>query len=301
MSEAEFSFFETLRGYTDFEDVYQGAPCTNPIVLSTQASGLDPAALIAYQRQVAQFAQGASTASAGDGISPFLVAGMPVPLGSLVCFYLPFLATAGEVPNGTHRYAIAWRLRSAQHFQDTGDPFHSRNDNFGPDDNGGSDVQPFGPAKFSGPALARKIVPVCWENVRYVNPAPTFSQVMADLAREDMFAASFAPAGYAIIDSPLYKAYSPTTVGLGNISQGLVPNPGSLGIAPQWQPLFPQAKGDECVLLVYRQPNPGPFGSVWDFNGEDLSVSGFFGRRGYTNPQGPLPGLGAYLGTGKGG
>lgn len=305
MSDAQYGFFKVLRGYENFEDIYQGLTVdANVIPLGTTKLGLDPEAADLLGKLRADYrAQGAYPVDApGNGISPFLMEGVPVPIGSTLKLWLPRITFAASRSTTRYFYLIAWRIRSAQAYErNQRSQFHSPFDGAGPSDDGSNDMDDsLGGAKLGSLASARRIMYSGWTSSRYAQTEPTST---GDFATQRVY-----PTKYTVdLSTPIYRTSYPGiasgTVSYGNFSQGIYTDPTYADIAPFFDILNVPCEGDELLICLGRE-NDGEAYSTWDFTDatQDQIVSRMFGRDGYTNAQGktvPLSEFGVLVASGS--
>ncbi len=123
----DFSMARILRGYTDFEDIYQDTDQKYPIYLSDRKSGKDPISEVAYGRISAQYRANAGTLPLDNndtGVDPWLQRGVPVPLGAQCALYFPYISSA-STPSRGYNYFLIWRVRSSSSYNQLRQPFHS--------------------------------------------------------------------------------------------------------------------------------------------------------------------------------
>lgn len=307
---ADFSIVTTLRGYKNFEDVYQGVSHSQLIYLSDRESGKDPESEEAYNRLSAELAANGGVVPPGgltsnaSGISPWLQRGIPVPLGGWIVLYLPYILSSEG--GSALLYYIGWRNRSVEHFRETREPFHLAFDGLGQDDDGSlKEAQAVGGAPtaiFGGATAVRRLITGYWEPTRW---APTTEPATGPTIFDDFQSViRMNPQGTAgpLTPTPLFPYLDPTKNPVsGDVMQGFLKNapPGSNQLA--YLPVPIRCKGDELILAVRCETDAN-----YDFNSSDFLISLLFGRAGYTTgqptlaaPLVPIPTLGAYMSTGS--
>jgi hypothetical protein len=303
VSQAEFSIAKIARGYTNFEDVYQGQAVDVPVFLSDKVSGKDDLALDSYGKLKAQYDRnggfGGGLTAADNGISPFLVAGIPVPMGSLVSVLLPNVPGSfdgGVTPALT--YHLIWRMRSVGKFRTDRAPYHLAFDGKGQSDDGSLDVGPVGAAKFAGASEIRQLIVGSQEVIRF--PQTPSSGAWAE---ENLWALAQNTQVTTQLKRPLFPAFGGTEVAEGDIQQGYLKN--GQGNFPLYVPYLTRAMGDELLVAVTAVSDPAA--TTWDFDGAHFNVSLAFGRAGYVTgksqlatPLKPNPQIGVYVMTGVG-
>jgi hypothetical protein len=268
--------FTEMRCPVGFESLYQGIDADYPIVITPYADGLDPAASAQFSKLKSKFQEQAGAypiVSDGSGISPFLIGGLPVPLLSTVMIYLPPLYLSTDNPR--YKFQVVWRIRSLVTSEAPGgvaQPFHGRNNEPGPTDTGENNFfssPPGGPA-WSGTSTRRFPIVACEDSITYPAVEPTGGAV----AEENVYWVDRVPATNPDYKSPLLAGFTAGQAAYGQIAQGLTQNP--TFVAPSHVPYPTMAKGDELVMMIWREstdtaPN-------WDFAGVDAAVSQVLGR-----------------------
>lgn len=323
----DFSIARTLRGYKNFEDVYQGKSSANSTIwLSDRQSGKDPQADIAFAKLQGQINSLSGVIPPGGldandtQISPWFQRGIPVPLGATIVLWLPYLqanAIVGEapVPIGV-RYIVGWRTRDVSVFNQRREPFHQGVSGAGATDNGAiKNFEATGAAVpiFTGQATARRTILAAFECVRYAQAEPTLGSEA--VATEDLWALELRlnPEQDKKPSPPLFPyfktqpAAAPGVV-LGDLSQGVLVNGGPTsnpyGAGALLVPVTMKCKGDELLLGVQLEPT-GFIAPAWNFDNNAYNLSLFFGRAGFATgfpalaPLGGNKQLGAYISTGS--
>ena len=301
----DFSMTRTLRGFDGFEDYYQNTGASKFIWLSDQKSGRDPEALKAFMSLRQEYTRQGKTFSPeltanATGIDPFLMAGIPTPIGAQVMLWLPF--TANPV-SGSLEYVSGWRLRSVSHYNLTRNPYHFSEDGDGRTDDGSLVVQQMGLGLtpiFTGVAQTRRFIPAAWQTVRFAPTFPGVGEIATERLKQEAF---MDPVPLNIVDVG-DMGYLPGIVADSKVRptvmQGFVPN---VGYVPTFHPLVIRALGDEMIIGV-RPQNTAE--AQYDFNDDEIEISYLFGRNGYDanaddqfgTPLVPNTQLGVYVSTG---
>jgi hypothetical protein len=232
-ADAQFSLARTLRPPPNFATAYQGNAGAIPFpgVLDEQAGR--------------------------PGYDPNLLGGIPVPLGSRVLIWLPFLLDDSGQPdplNLGYVYKIVFRLRSPRDFRDPGSSgnrkaYHQPKQAPGVPDTTVLTNQ------------ARFLLPACMWVVAYQTLETEFGPATPQVR--------VYPEGIMPNSAAVGVALSPTNAPtLGVIQQGML-DPAvypSLATQPAWQPIFIDACGDDMLILMRKaQPSfPNPPRN-WDF------------------------------------
>lgn len=287
LPDAQFTMAQVLRPFTGFEAVYQGRPLNVPIVFP---GTLDPDAGKA-------------------GFSPYLLAGLPVPLGAKVMLWFPAVtATIGTPPESVsvdYAYVLHWRLRNTGDITRHVQPAHFPKETPGQPDTW---LAPVPPARFIIPSSTETVVFEQTESSLLPGVGNLRPQAIAVPEDSATSSASFGlpllpPGSPPFANS--YPVASSNTVPLGLFSQGVLnPNPNvsdasDLAGFSLFRPYFTVAKGDELLIAcVRRQPLPAPPNDIWDFQTFDERFSNLYG----TNVAGPthpiFPDIGVYVFTG---
>lgn len=292
MSGAVFSMFTELRGPEGFEGWYQGEVVDSPIPLTPLADGLEERA--AQMRSTLKAAAGQTPSypisANGNGIDPFLVAGVPTPLGSTVLLWLPQLNINSE--SLQYNFRLIWRIRNFEQLLATRKPFHGRNNDDGPSDDGSNRFTPaIGGAAWSAAAGVRLPIVCAQETIIYAQTEPAQGVV----APQNAYSTRYVVDSDLDFEPPIFPGFSSGQLVNAMVSQGLGANP-AYG-SPTHSVIPVMAKGDELVVLLSRA-STGVLDNTWDFTGADSLVSYYLGR-GY--PVGTeyikMP-LGVYVATG---
>jgi hypothetical protein len=318
----DYSMGVTLRGYKNFEDIYQGMSRQYPIALSRYGSitqGRDAAAKQNYDILSPQLAQQGSLGPAADGnvdgaTSPNLLAGEPCTYGANTTFFLPRL-----FGDDHYTYQIVWRTRTPAIFDKNGLPYHMPEGDLRYQDgnvntqNGWKGGQPV----FTGKAAERAIIMSTTETVR-MPTTPDETDPLRDLSRvqaKDIGIVPFECFGYPEIleggddDSEMRRGpLLPFVGGRGDVN----PTTGKTYVAGEYgqsplsatmvggvsklalQQIAPVTRNGVSMVsyttkakgdefVVLLWPSVGG-GSTYDFDGGlDFYVSVMFGRGGYVN------------------
>lgn len=294
----EFGIVKVLRGYSDFEDQYQGKRIQgNVIWLSDRKDGKDPQAAVAFKKLQSEVDKnggvipGGGLTSNDTAINPWFQRGLPVPLGSTVIVYLPYAAGVGTQGEVTYplpfQYVVAWRNRSSSVNALQRQPYHSAFDGLGePDDGRNAAFTATGVASpiFSGQATARRVIQAFWDPLRYAQTEPA----AGDLSVEDVWANSFRtnPSGDLTLAPqpplfPYFKTVPPApNPTYGSLGQGAIKN-NTLDRYPNYVPVSLKAKGDEMMIGVMMDTSATISIPTFDFDNNAFLLSVFFGRSGY--------------------
>lgn len=278
-TQARASMFRQLRGPKGFEALYQGKSVIYPIAITPTETGLDPLATEQYQRAQAAYAQngGAYPFSVnGEGTSPWLVAGVSVPMNATATVWFPVLTLGANGIN--YRLQLIWRIRSQSTAQSvTGDliPYHGTADNPGPTDDGSNNFfsgGPAGPAWSGDSALLRYPILAAQETMLYPQVEPT-TQV---LAQANAWGSVTVPQRNDAYQPPLFPGFAAGEIAYGEIVQGLEQDPSFMGPTHVVQEL--KCRGDELVILLNRDATDDD--PTWDFSssGVDALVSRYLGQ-----------------------
>lgn len=271
-TQAKQSFFTELRGPVGFESLYQGQSCTIPIILSTSETGLDQDAGAQFGRLKQVYSQNGKQypiVASGEGISPYLICGLPVPAMSTALIWIPALETS--VSNPAYQYQFIWRIRSFKTAGSRRRPFHGRNSRPGPEDSGQNNYIPaLGTAAWTGASALRYPILAAEDTLVYAQTEPTGGAS----AEANVYWLRNTPHINSDYVPPFVQSIDGANFAYGQVSQGLLPNP-TYGI-PSHLPVTTMCKGDELCILVSR-PAAGEL-STWNFNGIDSSISSIYGR-----------------------
>ncbi len=256
-----------------FTELYQGRPCTTPIVLSTERTGLDPRASLQFGILNEAFRRNGGVypiAADGSGVSPFLVAGIPVPMYASVTLLIP-----GVSSSVSYKYAIYWRVRSFETAADAQNPFHGENSEPGPTDDGSNKLSPpAGGAAWSGTSTVRFPIVASGDSLVYAQTEPG---VLDTYAEQNLYQVITVP-DQPYVPPPIFPGFGSSQIAYGDISQGLTQNPGVLTGAVRHIPIITRAFGDEMVVTVFRDSVDGS--PNWDFSpgGADVNFPTFYGQ-----------------------
>lgn len=292
-----------MRPFAGFESVYQGVDGTVPIVFPGTLD--DEAGKIA-------------------GISPYLLKGVPCPLGGKALIWLPAVTqavTIDAIPfTVDYGYVLHWRMRNVGDFNRDSEAarivlrnYHLSEQGFAAED---SLLAPNGP-------VPQLLVPSATETILFEQPEPsvvpfdasTPGAGVGNLRTQGIGVPSDGSEGGGTNGLPLlppnaapnfanaYPIGSGSTTPLGIFEQG-VADPALYEQAPFsiYRPYFTVCKGDELLIACARRPFltatiPVP---VWDFSGVggtlayDSQFSNIYGVNaiGPTHP--PFKNLGIY-------
>lgn len=248
--DSQISFPTILKPLPTFESVYQGVVATTFMAFP---GGLDP-----------------ESAKGTPGYASNLQGGIPVPYGSRLTIWLPYVPTGGTPP--VYEYRFIFRLRNVEDFRLRRQPYHLPDQQYGvPDTSSGAPVDRF-------------VVVAGSQILAYEQGEPT-GLVNLDTER-------WSPMG------GLLQGAAP----LGAAGQGLILSQGVMDPATQPnyanQPLFNifrcDAEGDELVILCRRRDVDTD--RFWDFGGPDATFADLYGTGG--GKHSPIPNLGIYVFTG---
>ena len=316
----EFGITKILRGYDDFEDVYQGQGIDNNVIwLSDRKDGKDPQAALAFKKLQAEVdANGGVIPPLGltsndTGVNPWLQRGLPVPLGASIVMYLPYAqgySVSGEAFfNLPLKYIVAWRNRSVSAQGLNRQPYHQAFDGLGQTDDGRLNALTAtgaGTHIFSGAATARRVIQAFWEPLRYAQAEPPLT---GGPAIEDVWELTFRTAP-DVAQTPLpplfpyLKTLTPApNPTLGALGQGSLKNNNTF---PFYVPVSTKVKGDELLIGVTLDTSNISPGAGFNFDAGAYILSLAFGRAGYitgdpsiATPLVPNRQLGVYVTTGS--
>lgn len=292
LADAQFTVASVLRPFDGFEAVYQGKAITIPIVFP-----------------------GTLDDDAGKpGFSPYLLAGLPVPLGAKMQLWFPAVAgLADGQPVYDYRYVLTWRLRNVGDFQRRRLPYHLKKES-----NGAPDTWLAGSASSPDNLF---VLPAATETVLYQQPeAPPSTGIVTspgfgfgNLRSEAVDVPSDLLETAVTAGLPLLPPNSapnfanafpqpPTASGqtpLGAFQQGVIdPAVSNLAPYPLFRPYFTVAKGDELIISCYRNNSPNS-AIAWDFAATDQQFSNLYGTNAYGVSHKPFPDLGIYVFAGS--
>ena len=215
----------------------------------------------------------------GNGIDPFLVAGLPVPMMSTVLIYLPLILASSGRGFFPYQFSLYWRMRAFDtQASDEMRPFHARNSTFGPDNPGrfqfSPQIDPPG-GSYAGGMVKRDTAIVAVEPLRYVLAQPADEALGPGMS--NIRQSVVVPIGDNSYVSPLFPPLAGGQNPLGQMGQGIAPD-SLLAGAPSHIVQTTMAKGDELIVLLRREAQDGL--EEWDFapGGADYVVSAFLGR-----------------------
>jgi len=306
----DYSMSRLLRGYVNFEDQYQGEPTTQVIWLSDRKDGKDPLAKVAFDSLRAQYQRQGKTFSPPltdneTGVDPFLIRGLPVPIGAWVILYLPVCANA---VSGSLQFIVGWRLRGLDAYATARAPYHQADEGDGRNDDGSTYASQMGLGAvqiFDGAAMRRRLIISGWQSLRY---PPAYS-ALAPTPVEKFQIESFGGyddgvQGIFAGDQGNFPGIVPDTKVIPALSQGILPN--ATNTTTFYHPIVIKALGDEMLLGV--RPQNANAEVNYDFNDDELELSYYFGRNGFNASAGtgfgtplvPNEQLGVYVVTGTG-
>lgn len=278
-TQAQASMFTELRAPNGFESIYQGVSATTPVVLSPRSTGLDQLA----EDQLSKLKNAYRTtgafpiASDGNGISPYLVAGVPVPMLSTVTLLIPGVTPGVATdPPTRYRYALVWRMRTFATAAAGNKPFHGKNSSLGLPDDGSNKFSPMtgGPA-WSGTSVDRYPIVAAGDSMDYVQTEPSSTGTLAEEVIFETLTVIDPPS----LARPIFPGFYSGQVAYGDVSQGITENPSAASSAVRHVAVTRRAYGDELVVLVYRNA-VSEFSLGWDFTpgGADASFLEFYGQ-----------------------
>jgi len=295
LADAQFTIAAVLRPFEGFEARYQGEAVTVPIVFP-----------------------GTLDDDAGKpGFSPYLLKGLPVPMGAKMALWFPaVVGLADGFPALDYRYVLIWRLRNVGDFQRRRIPYHLSKESTGAPD---TYLAPMPPERF--------VLPAATETVLYQQPEPTAVpplitqpgfgighlrsegvDVPSDLADFSAVAPSaglpFLPPNAAPNFANAFPLPGANTEPLGAFQQGVLdPRVSNLAPYSMFRPYYTVAKGDELMIACY--PNNRLGIPDWDFRTIDAQFSNLYGTNAFApSPAGtashkPFPDLGIYVFAGS--
>lgn len=258
-ADAQFGIARILRPYAGFDNLTPGGGSYQGM------TGVTPIMLTEGGKALDDLA-------GQPGYSPVLVRGLSVPMGARVVLYIPNLTPNPPPPNG-YRYAVLWRLRNTHDYALTRTPYHYPKQ--------GQGIPIVAPNPNPG---ARVVIPAASDTVVYNQAEPV---AFASPAVQNVYAEALR------FNFSLSSPFSPLVPGgaFGTIEQGTItsePSTGNFLVAET------QAKGDEMVLAIWKEPN-----TTWNFtNGaSDFQLALELGQGGnqLAPPIGPFPDLGVYV------
>lgn len=248
MADAQFGVQTVLRPYVGFESVY-----------ATGVSGSTPIPFV-------EAGEGPTDPEAGKpGYSPRLLRGIPVAFGSRIQIALPSILNTED---SGYTWQIVWRLRGP------GDGMRSDGRlgwHFPKTANGQ-------PEAVGGMPTDRILIPALYETILYTSAEPAGDgrassnlRIAVTSPKSDVVPLPLLPGGVT-----------------GYYQQGVIDPGGTfpwsgLGPYPSYSSYFTNAKGDEMILVLYRDSV-----TDWDFATTDALVYSMFG------PNSPS-GIGVYV------
>lgn len=256
--DAQFSKTKVLKPFPGFEQTYQGAPGTTPIVFP---GTLDPRA-------------------GAPGYDPKLMAGIPMPVGARAYFWIPYCPN----PEGgfqTYTYRFVYRYRNLRDYRVPGSadiprpPYHIPSQTPGAPDN------------TVVPAAPRTVIPASWSSILFIQAEVASANGRSNLRVEEI----------VVPDSSLINLVRPLLPDgtEGVVQQGIL-DPATNPIAapvPLFTEFWTDAGGDELLVYVVRS-DPA---ADWDFTGTDLGFSNIYGTGNGTHAVFPESGVYMVTGT----
>lgn len=263
LADPQFGILRTLRPYVGFEAVYEGENAGRPIMLTERIDGTggEP--------------RDASAVEGIEGVSPNLIRGLSVGLGSRVIFWIPNIYGFGNGERDPYIFTVIWRARNIR------DTRIQRVSYMFPD-------QGLGVPDTTAPVgqQQRTVIPASYQPIHYSAAQPTSfgNDAIVETYREAIRVQSEPPG-----ELPLMPDGTD-----GEYQQGLLDPGGGFGNAAV-QPLYLQyelqAVGTELLVAVTRDTNVG---ATWEFAGADSQFSDLLG-----NGQGQaFPNIGVYVSGG---
>jgi len=262
LMDGQWTMFQQLRPFPNFERVYQGVDGTVPIAF--------PGVLDLFAERGVQ------------GFDPNLIGGITVPYGSRVTIWIP-QTIAGYTVNPLYRYQIIWRLRSVRDFragQEEGQvssvqgysSYHLKTSGLG---------QPEQNPPSSG-ATKRYFIPGSTRTVAFEQSEPTLGQPGVVHLTGEMLQPTLNP----IWVQPLTPQGKNAVWQQGVYVGSSFPNTGG----PSWLTFTCDAEGDEMGILAYKIPPDVGSPPPWDFTSSspgDLSFSNTYGNGNGQNQPSP--------------
>jgi len=277
--DAQFTMAQILRPFVGFESVYQGQPTSIPIAFP-----------------------GTLDQDAGKpGFSPYLLAGLPVPLGAKVQLWFPMISGVVEGIPFDYVYELHWRLRNTGDVQRHLQPAHFQKETTGQPD---TLLAPVPPGRFVLPSAIETVMFEQSEPTGLIGTGVGNLRAQAIAVKDDGVFAS-ASAGFPLLppgSAPFANALlSPATTGVtpvGQYQQGVL-NPATSNLAgwSLFRPYFTVAKGDELIVTCVRNLAP-PIPAIWHFDDVDVLFSNLYGINAAGPTHLPFPELGIYVFTG---
>ena len=277
LADAQFTLERVLRPFDNFENVYQGQEAGVPIAFP-----------------------GVVDADAGTpGFSPYLLAGLEVPLGAKVQIWFPVVSYGGlgtvEPPEiFPYTYGIHWRMRNVADFRRRRKPYHISKQTGGAPDPTGTPV---------GYSPQRLLLPSALESILYQQPEPSGAPAVSNLR-----ATTINVPGDGILTSatgagrPFLPPGTPPPPGggppFGQFEQGVAdPNLSDQATLSMFRTYFTIAKGDELIITASRTDQM--ILGTWDFSGIDQGFSNLYGTNVGGPPHRAFPDMGIYVWTGS--
>lgn len=309
MGEPQFAMKQTLRGYKNFEDIYQGQPIRYPIYLfaDRESQGRTKLAQQAWDSLRAEASKNPTPPySKNDtGYDPYLLDATSVPLGGNCLLWLPYIAGvgAGDPPATVPvHYDLEWQYTPVSRFRSERESFHDPEDRLGQQDT----------SVYDGPAAIRQLIVAARETVRFQQdePIPGDMSNLYGNAVQSLWPLSLRThAAEQLLAGGLLPNFVPGGAAVqGHAQQGVFKNNPAFAGSSDYVVTDVVAKGDRMLIAVWREPFEGldPDSDVYDFDTTDFLLSFFFGRCGFSTgqptlatPLQPQEGLGVFLATGS--
>jgi hypothetical protein len=281
LPDAQAGLVATLRPYQNFESVYQGFPGSIPIMFTVGGQILDGQA-------------------GKPDYSPFLLAGLPTPIGARVALWLPYSgdpSAGGSLLAEVYNWTLVWRIRNVADFRQTRTAFHYPKQGPGASNSVGPDAGP----RFVIPAMYQSIV-FSDPGPRRVGTAAGGPGVFMESACSRLTADHFQPP--RLLDTLDFGRYNRPVLpsgATGVFEQGLVDSSlasGDVGL-PAFLAVDVTAMGDDMLLACTKDATSGNASATWNFNSAnaDLPFSRIFGQGGTVPSVTPLTDIGIYVMT----
>lgn len=293
----------TLRGYKDFEKVYQGQLLSYciPLVGPTSRSGRDPISDQAFTQLVGEASSKHTTSNLvnnATGMDPWLIGAQPCHPGTSLLLHLPMLSVAAvkgeQVVSVPAQYSILWRLRGADVLVNDRQYHAFMQDgrsSTSPVDAGGGT----GGVTFAGPATRRTVIGAAVETFNYPQAYGDVTDpiVPTNGTRVLMEAVQYTcstPIGISLTALlPNLVSTDPPVQGV--FQQGILPS-SVLNQPVNFHAVETSCKGDEYLVVLSFNPALYDPDSTYDFTTTSRLVSAFFGQDLGGTPAVPNPGLG---------
>lgn len=269
--------FSELLAPVGFQSLYQGQPANRPIVLSTSVTGLDEkaSAQLSALKNIYSRTKTFPISSNGNGVSPFLVAGLPVPLFATVNLHIPGVNPGSATdPPLRYKYVLIWRTRSFATAAGGGNPFHGRNSSLGQSDDGSLKFSPpIGGPAWSGTSVNRFPIIASGDSMDYVQAEPSATGTSA----EDILYETITAIDPPQILAPIFPGFVQGQLAYGDVSQGITQNPSASQSVVRHVTVTRRAYGDELVVLVYRNSDENTLNWNFEAGGADENFPTFYG------------------------